>query len=94
MQKQRLCLELNADSVSTAVATFIETKVHDLSRQNKYTSKTRDVIQQHFSLNTQGTFLWVALVCQELSTFSGWKAVRKLDALPPGLDALYQRMLD
>ena len=36
----------------------------------------------------------MALVCQELSTLSGWKAVQKLDALPPGLDALYQRMLD
>ncbi|KAH9206332.1 NACHT domain-containing protein [Leptodontidium sp. 2 PMI_412] len=94
MQKQRLCLELNADSVSTAVATFIETKVHDLSRQNKYTSETRDAVQQHLSLNAHGTFLWVALVCQELSNLSGWKAVQKLKALPPGLDALYQRMLD
>jgi Cdc6-like AAA superfamily ATPase len=32
IQKQRLCLELNADSVSAAVTTFIHTKVHDLSR--------------------------------------------------------------
>jgi hypothetical protein len=85
MQKQRLCLELNADSVSTAVATFIQTKVHDLREKNKYTSKTRDVIQQHLSLNAHGTFLWVALV---------WKAIQKLKALLPGLDALYQQMLD
>jgi hypothetical protein len=94
MQKQRLCLELNADSVSTAVATFIRTKVHDLSRQNKYKSETRDAVQRHLSLNAHGTFLWVALVCQELSNLSGWKAIQKLKVLPPGLDALYQRMLD
>ena len=94
IQKQRLCLELNADSVSSAVATFIEAKVHDLSMHNKYKSETRDAVLQHLSLNANGTFLWVALVCQELSTLSGWKAVQKLDALPPGLDALYQRMLD
>ncbi|KAH7363989.1 hypothetical protein BKA65DRAFT_127019 [Rhexocercosporidium sp. MPI-PUGE-AT-0058] len=94
MQKQRLCLELNADSVSTAVATFIQTKVHDLREKNKYTSEARDVIQQHLSLNAHGTFLWVALVCQELSNLSGWKAIQKLKALPPGLDALYQRMMD
>ncbi|KAH9206311.1 hypothetical protein DL95DRAFT_429605 [Leptodontidium sp. 2 PMI_412] len=51
MQKQRLCLELNADSISTVVAAFIETKVHDLSRQNKYKSETRDAVQQHLSPN-------------------------------------------
>jgi hypothetical protein len=94
IQKQRLCLELNADSVSTAVATFIQTKVHDLRRQNNYKSEIQDAIQQHLSLNAHGTFLWVALVCKELSNLSGWKAVQKLKALPPGLDALYQRMLD
>ncbi|KAH8586999.1 hypothetical protein B0O99DRAFT_527618 [Bisporella sp. PMI_857] len=94
MQKRTLCLELNADSVSTAVATFIQTKVHDLREKNKYKSETRDVIQQHLSLNAHGTFLWVALVCQELSNLSGWKAVQKLKALPPGLDTLYQQMLD
>ncbi|RDW57694.1 beta transducin-like protein HET-E4s-like protein [Coleophoma crateriformis] len=94
MQKQRLCLELNADSVSAAVATFIQTKVDVLSRQNHYKSETRDTVQQYLSLNAGGTFLWVALVCQELSRLSGWKAVQRLKSLPPELDALYQRMLD
>jgi len=94
MQKQSLCLELNTDSVSTAVATFIQNKVHDLGEKNKYKSETQAVIQQHLSLNAHGTFLWVALVCQELSNLSGWRAVQKLEALPPGLNTLYQRMLD
>jgi hypothetical protein len=71
IQKQRLCLELNADSVSTAVATFIQTKVHDLRRQNNYKSETQNAIQQHLALNAHGTFLWVALVCKELSNLSG-----------------------
>ncbi|KAH6700681.1 hypothetical protein BKA61DRAFT_529778 [Leptodontidium sp. MPI-SDFR-AT-0119] len=93
-QKQRLCLELNADSVSTAVASFIQIRIHYLSEKNKYKSETREVIQQHLSLNAHGTFLWVALVCQELSNLSGWKAIQKLKALPPGLDELYQRMLN
>ncbi|KAH9205195.1 NACHT domain-containing protein, partial [Leptodontidium sp. 2 PMI_412] len=94
VQKQRLCLELNAESVSNAVATFIQTRIHYLSEKNRYTSETRDDIHQHLSLNAHGTFLWVALVCQELSNLSGWKAVQKLKALPPGLDALYQGMLN
>jgi hypothetical protein len=93
-QKQRLCLELNTDSVSAAVTTFIQTKVHELATRNRYTSQTRDAVQEHLSLNADGTFLWVALVCQELSNLPGWKAVKKLKAFPPGLNALYQRMLD
>ena len=93
-QKLRLCLELNEESVSTAVATFIEFKVDWLAKRNRYGSNTRDAVQRYLSLNANGTFLWVALVCQELSNISGWKAQQKLKAFPPGLDALYQRMID
>ncbi|KAH8586504.1 NACHT domain-containing protein, partial [Bisporella sp. PMI_857] len=93
-QKQRLCLELNENSVSAAVATFIQSKVNWLATRNKYNTETRDAVQQRLTLNANGTFLWVALVCQELSNLSGWKAVKKLKAVPAGLDALYRRMLD
>jgi hypothetical protein len=46
------------------------------------------------SLNANGTFLWVALVCQELADISGWNAEEMLTAFPPGLDPLYRRMID
>jgi hypothetical protein len=36
----------------------------------------------------------VALVCQELANIPGWKAQKKLTAFPPGLNALYRRMMD
>jgi hypothetical protein len=93
-QKLRLCLELNEKAVSVAIATFIQLKVEWLATRNKYRMDTQQAIQQHLTLNANGTFLWVALVCQELSNISGWKALQKLIAFPPGLDALYQRMLD
>jgi hypothetical protein len=93
-QKLRLCLELNEKSVSAAVATFIQFKVNWLVTRNKYGSDIREAIQQYLTPNANGTFLWVALVCQELSNISGWKALQKLIAFPPGLDALYRRMLD
>ncbi|KAK6611209.1 vegetative incompatibility protein het-e-1 [Botrytis cinerea] len=92
-QKLRLCLELNEKSISAAVATFIQLKVNRLATRNKYNNDTRKAIQQHLMLNANGTFLWVALVCQELSNIPGWKALQKLTAFPPGLDALYGRML-
>ena len=93
-EKVGLCLELNEKSVSAAVATYIQYKVDCLSKRNKYSSNTRDAVQNHLSLNANGTFLWVALVCQELSNTSGWKAHQKLMSFPPGLNGLYRRMMD
>jgi hypothetical protein len=43
--------------------------------------------------NANDTFLWVALVCQDLKTTPKWNVLKKLDQLPPGLDSLYKRML-
>lgn len=63
-------------------------------KRNRYGSDTQDTVQQYLTLNANGTFLWVALVCQELSNISGWKAQQKLTAFPPELDALYRRMID
>ncbi|CZR63606.1 related to vegetatible incompatibility protein HET-E-1 [Phialocephala subalpina] len=93
-QKVRLCLELNEKSVSAAVTTYVQHKVDRLAERNKYNNNTRDVVQRYLSSNANGTFLWVALVCQELANISGWKAQKKLTGFPPGLDALYRLMMD
>lgn len=90
----RLSLELNAESVSTAVNVFIQQRVLQLAREKKYDSKTKELVQQHLSLNADGTFLWVALVCQDLRKIPKWEVLAKLGAFPPGLDSLYKRMLD
>jgi hypothetical protein len=96
MQKMRLCLDLNEESVSVsaAVETYIQFKVDLLAKRNKYSSVTRNAVQRNLSLNAKGTFLWVALVCQELADISGWHAEEMSKAYPPGLDPLYKRMLD
>ena len=51
-------------------------------------------VQTYLSLNANGTFLWVALVCKELSKVPEWKALKKVTAFPPGLDAFYTRIMD
>ena len=43
--------------------------------------------------NANDTFLWVALVCQDLKATPKWNALKRLAQFPPGLDALYKRML-
>jgi NACHT domain len=93
-QKVMLSLELNKESVSAAVETYVQFKVDWLARRNKYSNRVRDAVQQYLSLNANGTFLWVALVCQELADVYEWDAEEVLKAFPPGLGLLYKRMLD
>jgi hypothetical protein len=87
-----LCLELNEESVSSAVVLYIQFKVNWLAKRNRYDNDIRDAVQDYLSRNARGTFLWVALVCQELSNISNWKVQTILAAIPPGLVSLYQRM--
>jgi hypothetical protein len=92
--KVRLCLELNTESISTAVSIFIQHKVRQLVQRKKYEDNTQDAVLSHLSLHADDTFLWVALVCQNLEKIPRWKAVAKLNAFPPGLDSLYERMIE
>jgi hypothetical protein len=93
-QKSRLSLELNEKSISAAVEIYVRFKVNELAKRNQYSNNNQDVIRHYLSSNASGTFLWVALVCQELTGLPWWKAQKKLTAFPPGLDALYERMME
>jgi hypothetical protein len=92
--KVGLCLELNAESVSTAVEVYIQHKTMQLAKLKKYDKNTRLAVLQHLTSNANNTFLWVALVCQNLKSIPRWKTLAKLDAFPPGLSSLYERMLE
>jgi hypothetical protein len=91
--KTRLSLELNTMSVAAAVQVFIRQKVRQLARDKRYTLEVEDKVLQRLTSNANDTFLWVALVCQDLKTTPKWNVLKKLDQLPPGLDSLYKRML-
>lgn len=93
-RKVRLSLELNEDSVSAAVTTYIRFKVDWLAKRNKYDNKTRDVVEQYLLTNSNGIFLWVSLVCQRLTNTPSWETQKMLAELPPGLNEFYRRMLD
>ncbi|KAF2626772.1 hypothetical protein BU25DRAFT_440399 [Macroventuria anomochaeta] len=69
-----LSLELNAESIATAVKSFIHHK-------------------EYVAANAQDTFLWVAVIFQSFREVPRRHAVSKLRAIPAGLDALYERML-
>jgi hypothetical protein len=92
--KMRLCLELNPKSVSAAVSTYIEHKTLQLADLKKYNDRTREAVLQHLVSNANDTFLWVALVCENLKNVPRWKTLAKLNEFPPGLDSLYQQMMN
>ncbi|KAJ5553181.1 hypothetical protein N7494_002559 [Penicillium frequentans] len=89
-----ISLELNEISVSKAVSKFVQHKVCVLSKAKKYNLSTRDAISNYLISNAHGTFLWVALICQDLTRTPRWQALKKLESFPPKLDALYRRMID
>jgi hypothetical protein len=89
----RLSLELNAESVATAVKIFIQQQVCQLVQEKRYTPGIQNAVLQHLRLNANDTFLWVALVCQGLKATPKWNVLKKLALFPPGLDSLYRRML-
>ncbi|PVI01519.1 hypothetical protein DM02DRAFT_591000 [Periconia macrospinosa] len=91
--KTNLSLELNSESVSTAVQVFINHRVNKLAEEKKYDKKIQKAVLDHLSSNAQDTFLWVALACQHLAGVSKWNVIRKLNRFPPGLDSLYERMM-
>ncbi|KAF2678940.1 HET-domain-containing protein, partial [Lentithecium fluviatile CBS 122367] len=92
-QKVKLSLELNAASVSAAVQVYIQHRVAQLTLNKSYKEKEKNAVLAYLTSNANDTFLWVALVCQDLGDIPRWKVLAKLEAFPPGLDALYNRMM-
>jgi hypothetical protein len=91
--KTNLSLELNAKAISTAVGIYIQKKVERLAQDKNYDVRTKDAVLEYLASNANDTFLWVALVCQNLEGTTKRHVLKKLATLPPGLDFLYKQMM-
>src|SRR5205085_11743705 len=90
--RTRLSLELNAEQVSCAVDAYIDHRVSELaSVQDDFAlqDQIRDLMRQ----KANGTFLWAALVFQELQKVESWHALQIIKEMPADLIALYDRMV-
>jgi hypothetical protein len=90
-----LSLELqeNADLVSGAIGAYISDRISKLvTLQND--DSLQEYVQQALQEKAEGTFLWVALVVQELEDVDSWDVRQVVDDVPKGLDDLYARMID
>lgn len=90
---QNRSLEINEDLVSTAVSKYIEFKVSELKQLLDYNDETASGVRNYLLCHANDTFLWVALVCQELRNTDPWDALEEVKLFPSGLNALYQRMM-
>ncbi|KAG5761801.1 hypothetical protein H9Q72_010098 [Fusarium xylarioides] len=89
----RLHLELNHASISNAVVKFVDRKITQLN--STYSEPNRAQIRKHLLENANDTFLWVALVSQELGKpgVKHYHSSSILQRFPPGLSELYGRMV-
>ncbi|KAL8364654.1 hypothetical protein RB595_003776 [Gaeumannomyces hyphopodioides] len=78
----------NAESVSRAVEAYINSKTAHIKPPS-----LRDHVREVLRQKANGTFLWVALVVQELKQAKPWDMRRVVDEVPTGLDELYARMI-
>ncbi|CAN9292558.1 unnamed protein product [Alternaria alternata] len=89
----KVSLEVKASHVSKAVAAFVEYKVQRLVTVQRYDARLQAEVQQQLRSKAEGTFLWVSLVCKELEKVPFYRTREVLQALPPGLHPLYERMM-
>src|ERR1700719_2367136 len=88
----RLSLELNADHISHAVDVYVDHKVSQLVsiRNNK---ALQERVRNQMRQKSDGTFLWVALVIEELQQVLGVDMLEVLEDMPSGLTLVYDRMM-
>ncbi|CAN9363411.1 unnamed protein product [Alternaria alternata] len=89
----KLSLELkqNAEQVARAVDAYIDHKLSCLEsvREKDLRKQVRDELHR----KANGTFLWVALVMQELEKPESWDPLAVVEEAPAGLHQLYDRMM-
>jgi len=90
----KVSLELNAGHISKAVTAFIDFKLQLLAVVKGYDPNTKREVRQILRDKAEDTFLWVSLVCKELESVPLYQTEEVLRELPPGLDLLYDRMID
>lgn len=94
--KQHVSLELNAAHVADAVTKFIRVRIDELVTKKVIRSKLKELVYEYLVDHADNTFLWVAVVCEELSKqllLTEKRTRQILESFPTGLGPLYDRML-
>ena len=89
----RLSLELNADHISHAVDVYVDYKLSQLvSLRND--KALQDQVRDQMHHKSDGIFLWVALIFEELRGALRRNVAQVLNRILKGLTPLYDRMIE
>lgn len=93
--KVQLNLELNEESIVNAVEVYIRHRVDEIAQAKRLNEYRKNEMIAYLTANASYTFLWVALVCQQLQdpNIRSRHIMDELRCFPAGLDALYKRMV-
>lgn len=72
---------------------YIKHKVSQLAQDKKYSDQIERAVSDYLYTHANDTFLWAALVCQNLEKMSRFNIIKKVEVFPPGLNSLYDRMV-
>lgn len=92
--RTRLSLELNSDSVASAVEVYKQK--YPATRYANIQEKLEELqvnLAKELREKTAGTFLWVALVFKQIEGCGADKVLEHIRNMPPGLDAMYAQMI-
>jgi len=83
----------NAEQVERAVEAFIDHKLSNI-RSLHAEQKTKRQLQDAIRKKANGTFLWVALVVNELGKAPSYRMLELVEKVPATLEAFYALMMD
>ena len=90
--KLSLELQQNAEQVAQAVDAYIDYKLSSL--ESLKDADVRKQVRDEMHKKANGTFLWVALVVQELEQPESWDPLAVVKEAPAGLQWLYDRIIE
>ena len=90
-------LDLNSPSlrgkVESSIERFIIQETEQLAHENNYTVELKEDVKRVLIEGANGTYLWVAIMCQELRGKDPTRVLETLAGLPQRLCSAYKRML-
>ncbi|RKL34014.1 hypothetical protein BFJ72_g9501 [Fusarium proliferatum] len=75
------------------IGRFISYQVQELAEKKKLNLEMRSLLEKTFKEKSEGTFLWVSFMSQDLQKKRLLDFEESLRMLPAGLDAVYRRVL-
>lgn len=90
----RIRLDLDAQNqVNQDVNRFINVELDGLASYRQYPAPLYTKVKRVFQDRGQGTFLWVGIVAKTIRRYKATEVEAALNLFPPGLEAIYARML-